>query len=145
MPYLKLYIHFVWTTKNREPFLNSKALRSRVWRYISEYAQEKSIFIDQISGYHDHCHCLVSMSGTQTASNIMKLLKGASSYWINKNELEEGHFGWQDAYYAASVSEDALPRVRKYIRDQEEKHKRITFPQECDELENDFGFVEITE
>lgn len=143
MPFIQVYIHFVWSTKNREPFLDTKDLRLRVWKHIIENAQEKSIFIDQISGYHDHCHCLVSLAWNQTLSDIMKLIKGESARWINKEKLVEGHFGWQDEYYAVSVSESVLPKVREYILNQEERHKDMSFADECEKLERIYGFKRI--
>jgi REP element-mobilizing transposase RayT len=54
---------------------------------------EKEIFLDTINGYNDHIHCLLSMSSTQTASGIVKLLKGASSRWINEQRFREGLIG----------------------------------------------------
>lgn len=64
----------------------------------------------------------------------MKLIKGESSYWINKNKLTQEKFEWQDEYYAASVSESLLDRVREYIKNQEEHHSKSTFRDECDEF-----------
>ena len=56
MPFVKVYIHFVWSTKNRYPFLDSKQLRLKVWNHIRENARGKNIFIDFVNGYSDHCH-----------------------------------------------------------------------------------------
>jgi putative transposase len=53
MPFVKVYIHFVWTTKNREPLLDSPELRQKVWEHIKENAKVKEIFIDIINGYQD--------------------------------------------------------------------------------------------
>ncbi|MCJ7716987.1 MAG: IS200/IS605 family transposase [Anaerolineales bacterium] len=132
MTYIKTYIHFVFSTKNREPFLNSPALRSKVWNHIRENAKEKGIFIDFINGYSDHCHCLISLSADQTMSKVMQLVKGESSFWINKNKLCQTRFAWQDEYFAVSVSESALKRVRNYIKNQEEHHRKHTFEEEYD-------------
>lgn len=66
MSFQKVYIHFVWSTKCRYPFLDSKALRIKVWRHIKENAKEKGIFVDFVNGYEDHCHCLVALHYDQT-------------------------------------------------------------------------------
>ena len=66
MPFTKVYIHFVWSTKGRFPFLNSADLRKKVWNHIRENATSKGIFLDFVSGYDDHCHCLVSLGIDQT-------------------------------------------------------------------------------
>ncbi|HMG90255.1 MAG TPA: IS200/IS605 family transposase [Chryseolinea sp.] len=127
-------IHFVWSTKNRQPFLASSELRKKVWKHIKENATEKGIFIDMINGYQEHCHCLISLGIDQSINKIMQLLKGESSYWINKNRLCREKFEWQDQYFAGAVSESLVPRVREYIKNQEDHHQTKTFAEEYDLL-----------
>ena len=140
MPFVKVYIHFVWSTKEREPFLDSPELRKKVWQHIRENAKLKEIFIDMINGYQEHCHCLISLGPEQTMSKVMQLIKGESSFWINKHNLCKQKFEWQDQYYAASVSESVVNRVRDYIKNQEEYHKKTTFQEEYDQLMEKLGF-----
>lgn len=140
MPFVKVYIHFVWSTKEREPFLDSPELRKKVWQHIRENAKLKEIFIDMINGYQEHCHCLISLGPEQTMSKVMQLIKGESSFWINKYNLCKQKFEWQDQYYAASVSESVVNRVRDYIKNQEEHHKKTTFQEEYDQLMEKLGF-----
>jgi len=140
MPFVKVYIHFVWSTKNRYPYLDSKAFRLQVWNHIRENAIAKGIFIDFINGYSDHCHCLVSLGTDQTIHKVMQLIKGESSYWINKNCLTAEKFDWQDEYFAVSVSISNLNNVREYIKNQESHHKRISFQEEEDEFIRIYGF-----
>jgi len=147
MPFIKVYIHFVWSTKNRYPFLKTKEMRLKVWSHIRENAKEKGIFIDFINGYNDHCHCLVSLGVDQTIQKVMQLLKGESSFWINKQGLladlpsaEIEKFEWQDEYFAVSVSESMLDIVRNYIKNQEEHHSKKTFQEEYDEFISKYGF-----
>ena len=140
MSFIKVYIHFVWSTKNRKPILNTKELRKQVWKHIRENAIEKGIFIDFINGFSQHCHCLISLGGDQTIQKIMQLVKGESAYWINKNHVTDTKFEWQDEYYAVSVSQSALDRVREYIKNQEEHHSRTAFKEEIDEFIEKFRF-----
>ncbi|MEO7977436.1 IS200/IS605 family transposase [Flavobacterium sp.] len=137
MSLIKVYIHFVWSTKNRVPYLNTSELRQKVWNHIKGNAKEKGIFIDFINGYSDHCHCLVSLGVDQSIQKIMQLIKGESSFWINKNQLTKEKFEWQDEYFAFSVSESIIDKVRDYIKNQEEHHKRKTFQE--DEIFTKFG------
>ncbi|HKC65969.1 MAG TPA: transposase, partial [Pyrinomonadaceae bacterium] len=65
MPWVKVWIHFVWSTKNREPYLKD-GIRQKVFQHIRENAKEKDIFLDFIGGYIDHVHCLVSLGTDQT-------------------------------------------------------------------------------
>jgi len=140
MPFVKVYIHFVWSTKNRYPFLDNKELRTKVWKHIQDNAQKKGIFVDFVNGYADHCHCLVSLGVDQTILKVMQLIKGESSFWINKHGLTTEKFEWQDEYFAVSVSESMIDRVRNYIKNQEEHHKKKTFQEEYDELIIKYGF-----
>lgn len=111
MSFIKVYIHFVWSTKNRVPFLDSKELRLKVWNHIRENAKEKGIFIDFINGYNDHCRCLISLGIDQTIQKVMQLIKGESSFWENKNRHTKEKFEWQDEYFAVSVSESAIDKA----------------------------------
>ena len=81
-----MWIHLVWATKKREPLLD-KTLRLKLFSHIRENALAKNIHIDFINGYIDHIHILVSLNADQTIANIVQLIKGESSYWINKNKL----------------------------------------------------------
>ncbi len=130
----------MFSTKNREPFLHSPEIRKKVWGHIKENALKKGIFIDFINGYSDHCHCLISLGSDQTISKVMQLIKGESSFWINKNKLCQGKFEWQDEYFAVSVSESMVNRVRNYIKNQEEHHSRKTFQEEYEEFIVKYGF-----
>ena len=143
MPYTKVYIHFVWSTKNRVPYLDSKELRMKVWSHIKANAKEKGIFVDYVNGYEDHCHCLVSIRVDQNIQKIMQMIKGESSYWINKNKLTRNKFEWQDEYFAVSVSESMIERVRNYIKKQDEHHGKKTFIQEYDEFIRNYNFQQI--
>jgi putative transposase len=141
MPFVKVYIHFVWSTKNRVPYLDTKELRLKVWNHIRENAQTKGIFIDFINGYEEHCHCLISLGTDQTIQQVMKLIKGESSFWINKHQLTEQKFEWQDEYFAVSVSESVLDKVRNYIKNQEAHHQKKSFQMEYNDFIDKYGFT----
>ena len=139
MSFLKIYIHFVWSTKNRIPYLDTLDLRLNVWKHIKENGKEKGIFIDQVNGYSDHCHCLISLRSNQTIQNIAQLIKGESSHWINENNLCPDKFQWQDEYFAVSVSESMLLRVRNYIKNQEQHHTKYTFEEEVQQIKTKYN------
>jgi putative transposase len=112
MPFVKVWIHIVWSTKSREPFL-SDGIRQEVFQHIRTNAREKGIFLDFIGGYVDHVHCLVSLGTNQNIEKIVQLMKGESSHWINQNNLCKAKFAWQDEYFAVSVSEAVVDKVRE--------------------------------
>ncbi|VXA93760.1 transposase [Flavobacterium sp. 9R] len=140
MPFVKVYLHCVWSTKNRIPYLNTIELRQKVWNHIRENAIQKGIYIDFINGYSDHCHCLISLGVDQNIQKVIQLIKGESSFWINKNELTKEKFQWQEEYFAVSVSESILDKVREYIKNQETHHKKKSFQEEYDEFILKYGF-----
>lgn len=39
---------------------------------------------------------------------------------------------WAHEYFAGSVSESQIDKVREYIKNQEEHHRKITFKEEFD-------------
>lgn len=139
MPYLKIWLHLVWSTKNRHPFLK-KEIRHKVFEHIKKNTKGKGIYLDCINGYEDHIHCLVSLSTDQTISKLLQLIKGESSFWINQQKLCSQKFEWQEEYFAVSVSHSQLQKVREYIYDQENHHQKKTFQQEYEEFVRSYGF-----
>lgn len=116
MSFIKIYIHIVFSTKNRRPYLDTFSLRIKVWKHIKDNALEKGIYMDLVNGYSDHCHCLISLGSDQNIETVVQLIKGESSYWVNKNQLTKEKFSWQDEYFAVSVSESKIEMVRNYIK-----------------------------
>ncbi len=106
---------------------------------------DKNIFLRAINGYSDHIHCLISLGKDQTISKISQLIKGESSFWINKNEFLPVHFSWQDDYFAVSVSESQVGVVVKYIDNQEAHHLKKTFEDEVNDFMNKYGWQNIQE
>ena len=107
---------------------------------MRENAQLKNIYVDFINGYTDHVHCLVSLTQEQNIATVVKLIKGESAFWINKNNLCKENFLWQNEYFAVSVSESGVNKVREYIKNQETHHAKKTFQQEYDEIITKYEF-----
>ena len=126
-------IHAVWGTKNREPIL-TRDLRRQVIDHMEANARTKRLYIDTLDGYVDHLHCLYGLNADMSISKSLQLMKGESSFWINKERLTKYKFEWADEYFAGSVSESMIPIVRAYIRNQEEHHRKKTFKEEYDEF-----------
>jgi len=133
MSYIRIWVHCVWTTKNRIPYLRDQ-IRDTVISHIRENAKLKGIYIDHINGYHDHLHALISLGGNQNISYIMQKIKGESSYWINKNKLTRLKLEWQDDYYAVSIGMIQIENLRQYIRNQDQHHQKVSFQDELNNL-----------
>lgn len=139
MSFVRVWIHAVWGTKDCQAFL-AKEIRKAVIQHIRENARDKGIYIDRLNGSTDHLHCLFGLHADISISKTLQLIKGESSFWINKNSLIPTRFEWAAEYYAVSVSESDLDRVRAYIDRQEEHHRKRTFAEEVDEFLREYNF-----
>ncbi len=133
MPYVRIWVHLVFSTKNREKLI-FRELREKLIEHIKSNAKTKGIWIDSLNCTEDHVHVLISLGTEQSISKVAMLIKGESSYWINKNKLTRTKFEWQDEYFAISLSESLLKNVREYILNQENHHKKKSFSEEYTEL-----------
>ncbi len=140
MSWVRIWVHLIFSTKNRIPFLNSKEIREKVFGHIKENAEAKNIWLDAVNGYQEHAHFLISMNKEYSISKLSQLVKGESSSWINKNGLMNTKFMWQDDYWAVSVSESHLEEVRQYIFNQEEHHRKIPFSEEIEKFIEKYGW-----
>jgi putative transposase len=123
MPYVQNWLHCVWGTKNRIPFL-ANGIKDEVLDHIIDNARLKDICIKIINGHTEHVHCLLSLYPDQSLSKIIQMIKGESSFWINRRRLSKYKFEWAVEYYAFSVSKSHVQRVYDYIKYQEEHHKK---------------------
>ena len=142
MSFVKIWIHAVWGTKNHQSIL-AKEKRKELFSHIKENARQKEIYIDTINGYLDHVHCLLGLNANMPISKAMNLIKGESSFWANKRKLFSSKLEWADEYFAVSVSESVVEKVRAYILNQEIHHKKTTFADEYKEFlkKNDFDVM----
>ena len=143
MSWVRIWIHLVFCTKNRTPFLHTNEIRQTMFQHIKTNAQTKNIWLDCINGYSEHAHCLISLRKEQNISKVAQLIKGESSFWINQSGLLKHKFTWQDDYWAVSVSESHLEAVRRYIHSQEEHHSKVSFKEEIDEFMEKYGWSRI--
>ncbi|MGN6180817.1 MAG: IS200/IS605 family transposase [Mucilaginibacter sp.] len=139
MSFLKIWIHIVFATKDRESLLQ-KDLRYKLFDHIAQNCKNKGIFLKAINGYSDHIHCLISLGKDQNIAKIAQLIKGESSFWINQNNFIKDKFNWQDDYFAVSVSESKLQSIIAYIDNQEAHHAKKSFSDEVDEFMDKYGW-----
>ena len=130
--YLSLHYHLVFSTKHRQPFIES-VWRSRLFEYMGGTISGLGGFSEGIGGVADHVHLLVGLKATHCLADFMRELKKASSIWVHeKIDLES--FGWQDGYAAFTVSATALTAVKSYIDRQEAHHAKKSFREELVEM-----------
>ena len=129
MAFVKIFIHTVWTTKNREPILQPDVLFP-ILEHIRGYAKEKGIAIDRVNGHRDHLHVLLWLHPEKSIGKIVQLLKGESSHWINQQGYFKKRFSWNEGYFAGSISPSVITAVRRYVDDQQNHHTRVSFQEE---------------
>ena len=127
--YSRLWTHLIWETLSREPMLNKRAA-AKASRFLNTYALKKGIYMKINYVNADHTHALIDLPTNICIEDVIKLLKGSSSHWINQNRIIKGKFFWGRGYGAFSVSHSDVERVARYIADQERHHRRQTFAEE---------------
>ena len=139
MAFVRIWVHTVQRTKNSSKVLSIDK-RERLFAHIRENAVKKQIFIDTINGHLDHVHCLLGLNADMSISKTMQLIKGEAAFWANNEKLVLPKLEWGDEYFASSVSESMLDKVRAYINNQEEHHKKVSFQQEYDLFMQKYGY-----
>lgn len=125
----KVWIHGVWSTKDRTALLK-KGFRSKVLQHIQEKFDEINCPAQIVNGTSDHIHALFVLNSDKCVAEVIKMVKGESSHWINQHDFLKIKFAWQVGYCGLSVSESRLKQVEMYIRNQEEHHRKMTFQEE---------------
>jgi putative transposase len=127
--YTQIIYHFVFSTKNRTPTILHDQKR-RLFAYIHNLLVLKNCHLYRINGVEDHLHILTHVHPTIAPSSLIKDIKIASGEFINKERLFPKFNGWQDGYAAFSETIKAKERLIKYIKNQENHHKKVNFLEE---------------
>lgn len=126
-----LNVHLVFSTKDRLPFISAEYLE-RLHAYLGGIVKGMDAMPLAIGGVADHVHLLVSLKSKHRLDYLLRDLKADSSTWIHQ-ELQK-KFEWQKGYGAFSVSPNSIEGVKKYIANQAEHHRKITFQDEYREF-----------
>jgi len=127
--YTQIHIQAIFAVQNRQSLIRSE-WKEELYKYMTGIVQNNNHKVLQINGMPDHVHLLIGMRPTQALSDLMKVVKGDSSEWINKKGLTKGTFSWQAGYGAFSYGKSQVPKVIRYIQNQEEHHRKKTFTEE---------------
>ena len=136
--YSRCWLHLIWETLRREAMLN-KAAAAKASLHLSEYSNQKGIYMKINFFNADHTHALIDLPTSRNIEEVIKLFKGESSHWINENHLVQGRFAWGKGYGAFSVSHSDVDRVCRYIANQEEHHRKRTFAEEYELFVRRYG------
>jgi REP element-mobilizing transposase RayT len=149
--YTQLYVQFVFAVKGRQSLLR-KQYRQEVYKYVTGIVEKRGHKMLQINGMSDHVHIFIGFKPTEKLSDLVRDIKTNSSMFIKEQRFTPFKFEWQAGYGAFTYGHSQIDDVCKYIANQEEHHKKVTFRQEWTafmnkfEVENDeqywFDFLE---
>jgi putative transposase len=121
MPYWRLFYHFVWGTKNREPLI-APEWENSLHNAIAAKAADLGAFVHAVGGIEDHAHLVVSVPPKIALSTFIGQVKGNSSHFVN-HELDVSiYFGWQAEYGVVSFGGKMLDMVVRYAKNQRKHH-----------------------
>ncbi|MCH8042938.1 MAG: IS200/IS605 family transposase [Planctomycetes bacterium] len=127
--FTSLTYHVVFSTKYRKNRITAD-LQEELYKYIGGIVRDQKGVLLEIGGVADHVHLLTGFSPTVAVSDVVRLIKANSSKWVNEKADTTRKFQWQTGYAAFTVSCSQVDVVRRYIQNQEEHHKTLSFRDE---------------
>ena len=123
----KVYLHCVFSTKNRIPLITNE-IRPDLHAYIIGTLSNIGSYVNEIYANPEHIHILCTLPRMITIADLISITKTSSSKWLKKKGIKK--FGWQDGYGTFSVSASKIQVVQRYLLNQPQHHKSITFKDE---------------
>ncbi len=127
--FTKLLVHFVFSTKHREPLITHD-IESDLHAYMVGIARNLDCFTIALNGTQDHIHILMSVSKKITVVDLMANVKKDSSRWLNERNILKTKFQWQDGYAAFTIGESGVSALTRYIQNQKQHHQKLSFKEE---------------
>ena len=140
----QIYVHIIFSTKGRQPFLGDSIFRRETHAYLAGICKQQESPAVVIGGVADHVHILNRLGRTIDLATLVREIKRDSAKWIKETHPKLQGFHWQAGYGAFSVSPSHVEAVVRYIKNQEEHHRTITFQEEFRRICKKYG-VEIDE
>ena len=125
----KNLLHLVFSTKHRSLWI-PPTVRERLYAYQAGIFKEWDSPALAIGGVDDHVHALFVLSKNHPLKKIVEEVKKGSSKWMKREGTGNADFYWQNGYAAFSVSQSNALAVKRYIENQEEHHRKMTFQDE---------------
>ncbi|MGQ0637135.1 MAG: IS200/IS605 family transposase [Planctomycetaceae bacterium] len=125
----QLLYHVVFSTKERRPLITGR-FRIELYRYITGIVSGQRGDLLELGGIADHLHLLMRLPTDLSIADCVRLIKANSSKWANERTDLVKWFRWQRGYGAFTVSQSQAGGVRRYIRSQEQHHRRRSFQDE---------------
>ncbi|MEO3405213.1 IS200/IS605 family transposase [Mucilaginibacter sp. CAU 1740] len=136
--YTQLYTHIVFAVKYRQAVIQQE-WEDHLHRYITGIVQNNGHKLIAINSVPDHLHLFIGLNPNQSISELMRLVKGDSSEFINKARYTTRKFQWQEGYAAFSNSNSQIDAVVKYILNQKQHHLKKSFKDEYLSILKDYS------
>jgi len=136
---VQIYVHIVYSTKNRAAFLQNKPFRERLHRYLAGICKNLKCPAIIVGGVEDHVHILCRLTSTAALPDLIRDTKRDSTKWVKTEQPLLRRFQWQGGYGAFSVSPAHVDPLKEYIANQEQHHRRETFQEEFRRLCEKYG------
>ena len=135
--YTQIHIQCVMAVKFRASLIEA-SWKEQLHKYITGIVQNHGHKMIAINSMPDHLHLFIGFRPNQSLSDLMRLVKGESSEWINKQQFTPAAFRWQEGYGGFSYSRSHVQAVTDYIMNQEEHHRKKTFLEEYQQFLEQF-------
>lgn len=136
---VQIYVHIVFSTKDRMPFLKDKVFRERTHAYLAGICNKQGCPAIIVGGIADHVHLLCRLGKQIDISSLIREIKRDSSSWVKEEDPSLAAFYWQSGYGAFSISPSHVDGLQNYIGDQENHHKTESFQDEFRRLCAKYG------
>jgi putative transposase len=127
---VQIYLHIVFSTKRRKPFLQNNEIREKTYAYMAGICKKLECPAIIVGGTEDHVHIFNRLSKNITVANFLRELKRSSSGWIKTLSSTLSSFYWQNGYGAFSVSPKHTDNIKNYILEQAGHHHHESFQDE---------------
>ena len=127
--YSQIYIQVVFAVEGRQNLIKSE-WKDELYKYITGIVKNHKQKLLAINGVSDHIHILLNIKPNIALSDLVRDIKANSSRFVNEKRFLRGKFSWQEGFGAFSYSISQLDEVIKYIENQEEHHKEVSFKDE---------------
>jgi REP element-mobilizing transposase RayT len=124
--YWRLFYHFLWATREREPSIDEERATT-LEKAIRAACNDADAIVHALTLMTEHVHLVASIPPKVAIADLMQRVKGMSSHLLNDLEGRGiRRFAWQGEYGVLSVGESALDDVIAYVRNQHEHHAKDT-------------------
>lgn len=109
--------HLIWCPRRRKAILTG-AIKERCQQLIEEKCQEKGWNILTLAIQPDHIHLFVRVWPSDSAAEVVKELKGITSFFLRKeftSILKKLPSTWTRSYFASTAGAVSAETIQRYI------------------------------